>query len=118
MTWQRITLENMYNGEVAEKFNELLQKAVNNFMDPTTEADKPRTITLKVTIKQNPDDETKRRPFYIAEFGEKLASFASVGNACTQIMPDGMTGELVLCEDVSIQGKLFDEEEEPQRATA
>lgn len=46
-----LTPETIANGGLIERLNEEIQKAVANCLDPNTEAEKTRTVTLKVKIK-------------------------------------------------------------------
>ncbi|KFZ32144.1 replication terminator protein [Anoxybacillus flavithermus] len=46
-----IDLNNFADGAVAERFNQELQKVLENIADPNTDPKKPRKVTLTVTLK-------------------------------------------------------------------
>lgn len=51
---ERASLEGLAQGAAIERFNDELQRVLNNIVDPNT-ADGAREITLKVKIKPNED---------------------------------------------------------------
>lgn len=51
---ERVSLENLAQGAAIERFNDELQRVMNNVVDPNT-ADGIREICLKVQIKPNPE---------------------------------------------------------------
>lgn len=46
-----IDLSDLASGAVTERFNQELQKALENIADPNTDPKKARTVTIKVTLK-------------------------------------------------------------------
>lgn len=53
---ERLTLATMCGGAIQEKVDRALKKVAENIMDPNTDQEKKRTITLKITMKPNEDD--------------------------------------------------------------
>lgn len=51
----KVSLENLGKGAARELFDRELCSVIENILDPNTPAEKPRTVTLKMTIK--PDKE-------------------------------------------------------------
>lgn len=48
-----LSIPNLCNGGLVERLHGELRRAVENILDPNTEAKKSRTVTLKITIKPN-----------------------------------------------------------------
>ena len=55
---ETISLETLKGGAVIQLFNEELAKVMENIMDPNTEAEAVREVTLKVKIKPDRDRAT------------------------------------------------------------
>lgn len=53
---ERLTLATICGGAVQEKVDRALGKVVENILDPNTDSEKKRTITLKITMKPNEHD--------------------------------------------------------------
>lgn len=51
-----LTIATMCGGAIQEKINRALEKVARNILDPNTEPGKKRTITLKITMKPDEDD--------------------------------------------------------------
>lgn len=48
--YDKVTLSNVCHGAAEELFADQLQKVLSNIKDPSTDADKKRTITLTFTV--------------------------------------------------------------------
>lgn len=70
-TEQFIELANLGNGAAAEKFQEQLDRVLENIGDPNTEATAERTITMKVKVKPAED---RRSAGLLIEASAKLAA--------------------------------------------
>jgi len=55
---EEMKLETLKRGAVAEQFNEALDRVLENVVDPNTEAEAVRSVTLKVSLKPDEDRET------------------------------------------------------------
>ncbi|MBU4317126.1 MAG: hypothetical protein KKF30_07610 [Proteobacteria bacterium] len=66
-----ITIENLDEGEVSERVNAEIKKALENLMDKNTPTKKAREVTLKIKFIPQDDD----REFFgmVAEVSSKLA---------------------------------------------
>lgn len=53
-----VSLDNLKGGGVRQLFDEELDKVLENIMDPNTEADAVREVTIKVKIKPDKDRST------------------------------------------------------------
>ncbi|GEM_PF-325949 len=53
---ERLTLASLCGGAVQEKVDRALEKVAKNILDPNTDPDKKRTITLKITLKPDEND--------------------------------------------------------------
>lgn len=71
-----VSLESMARGAPIEMFNDELSKCIMNIIDPNTDAEKPRTITL--TVKLVPTADRKFAGVEI-QAASKLAPMKAVG---------------------------------------
>lgn len=71
-----LTLTSINRGAAIELFQQELDKVLENILDPNTEPETKRSITLKVTIQP---DETRRSAGIAVEADSKLAPFKGVG---------------------------------------
>ncbi len=53
---ERLTLATLCGGAVQEKVDRALEKVARNILDPNTDPGKKRTVTLKLTLKPNEND--------------------------------------------------------------
>ena len=53
---ERLTLATLCGGAVQEKVDRALEKVAKNILDPNTDPGKKRTITLKIVMKPDDDD--------------------------------------------------------------
>jgi len=53
--WKDAKLETIAGGKVCEQFNFQLARAIENCLDPNTEAVRKRSVVLRVSIKPNHD---------------------------------------------------------------
>ena len=53
---ERLTLATLCGGAVQEKIDRALEKVARNILDPNTDPTKKRTISLKITLKPDEDD--------------------------------------------------------------
>ena len=53
---ERLTLATICGGAVQEKVDRALEKVAKNILDPNTDPGKKRTITLKITMKPDEND--------------------------------------------------------------
>ena len=56
MARERLTLATMCDGAVQERIERALEKVSENILDPNTDPDKKRSITVTLTMKPNKDD--------------------------------------------------------------
>lgn len=52
----RLTFASLCGGALQERIDRAMKRAAENIVDPNTDPSKPRTITVKVKMKPNPDD--------------------------------------------------------------
>jgi len=75
-----ITLITLGNGAAVEKFQDELQKVLDNIMDPNTKPDEVREVTLKVKIK--PDEKRSIGSIFI-EAKSKLVADSAFKTMCS-----------------------------------
>lgn len=80
MKEERLTLATLCGGALQEKVDRALQKVADNILDPNTEPDKKRVITLKLTFKPNADDRED-----VAVATEVQVALASEVGTATQV---------------------------------
>lgn len=99
-----ISLKNLGGGAAIERFDDELSRVLDNVMDPNTDAEKVREVTLKVKIKP-----TKDRDMGAVSI-EVNGKIASPSGYPTQIFigRDSLTGMVEAYESNPKQGKLFD----------
>ena len=56
MAREKMTLATMCDGAVQERIERALEKVSENILDPNTDPDKKRSITVTLTMKPNKDD--------------------------------------------------------------
>jgi hypothetical protein len=98
-----VDLNSLANGAVAERFNQELQKVLDNIVDPNTDPKKARSVTLTVSIASNENRE-------LANVSVKAVSkLAPAKNIETQIIMDyDNTGKVTGAELKSgIKGQTF-----------
>ncbi len=106
-----VSLETLRDGAVSERFNIALQEVLDNILDPNTEPEKARTITLKFSIKPNKD-----RDFCAVSISSdvKLAPISSLG---TEFFIGKQDGKLVACERSLRQTNLLADTPLPDNVT-
>jgi hypothetical protein len=107
MEEQPVTLFTLANGAAAELFDEELTKVVQNILDPNTEADTVREISLKVRIV--PDD-TRRMASVSVQVVSKIGPIIG---AATQFFFGKRAGQCFAVEANPSQGQLFDKPAKP-----
>lgn len=107
-----ISLANLMDGAVIERFDQALQDVVANTQDPNTSPTAKREITLKVTFK--PDEERFLTAFDV-QCHVKLAGAKPLKSAC--IIDTGRDGAVEARELASPQQKLFEEEKNHGKVT-
>lgn len=80
MKEERLTLATLCGGALQEKVDRALQKVADNILDPNTDADKKRVITLKLTFKPKADDRED-----VAVATEVQVALASETGTATQV---------------------------------
>lgn len=105
MDQQSVSLANLAAGAAVELFDEELRKALANILDPNTEAESTRTITLKVTIKPN---DLREMGAVAIEATSKLAPYKGTG---TQIYIGSKGNDPVAFEWNPKQTSLFQPEQ-------
>lgn len=68
---ERLTLATLCGGAVQERVDRALEKVAKNILDPNTDPGKKRSITLKITLK--PDDEDNEDVEVTADVSVSLA---------------------------------------------
>ena len=68
---ERLTLATLCGGAVQEKMDRALERVAQNILDPNTDPGKKRTITLKITLK--PDEEDNEDVEVTADVSVSLA---------------------------------------------
>lgn len=106
-----VSLETVRGGAVSERFSIALKEVLDNILDPNTEPDKTRAITLKFSIKPNKD-----RDFCAVSISSdvKLAPISSLG---TEFFIGKQNGQLVACERSLSQGNLLTDTPLPDNVT-
>jgi hypothetical protein len=106
-----VSLETLREGAVSERFNIALQEVLDNILDPNTEPEKARAITLKFSIKPNKD-----RDFCAVSISSdvKLAPISSLG---TEFFIGKQNGKLVACERSMRQANLLTDTPLPDNVT-
>ena len=96
-----ITLTNLGGGAAVEKFDEELQRVLDNIVDPNTQAESVRSITLKVTIKP---DNTRQVGTVLISSVAKLAPDKEYETTCAL----GAVNGKGVARELREQGSLFD----------
>jgi len=106
-----VSLETLRGGAVSERFDIALQNVLDNILDPNTEPEKTRSITLKFSIKPNKD-----RDFCAVSISSdvKLAPISSLG---TEFFIGKQNGKLVACERSLRQTDMLAETPLPDNVT-
>ena len=100
-----VTLGNLGDGAAIEKFNDELQKVLDNIIDPNTKADMVREIVLKVRLKP---DENRNVAAISIVCGCKLAPDSEFITSCMI----GKVGNTGLAREMKTQQSLFVEGED------
>ena len=101
---KEVTIESIGQGALAEMFADEMAKVVANIMDPNTEPERLRTITMKVKIKPSKDRSICHTEILCES---KLAP--ALGVATQMIV--GMEGDKAVASEL-VQGTLsFDDEQ-------
>jgi hypothetical protein len=90
-----ITLTNLGDGAAVEKFQEELEKVVQNVLDPNTDPKAKREVVLKVTI--HPDADRSWTSIKIEALAKLAPNTAFATRAFVGL--DRKTGRVVACED-------------------
>lgn len=98
--FSRATIETIAGGAAARQFDFELQRAIDNCLDPNTDSNATRTVTLKVVVKPGPDRKDAMLTFQATS---KLAPdapgtdmvYISQGKAYVQDMQQMRLDELV-----------------------
>jgi hypothetical protein len=101
----RLTLANICQGAVDERFARELGAVLDNIGDPNTPVDKPRELTLKFKFFPFSDRAGAQVTF---EIGSKLAGMASL-EGTVYLTVDRPTGEVVAYPRDPRQDSLFAE---------
>ncbi len=106
-----VSLETVKNGAVGERFDIALQSVLDNILDPNTEPDKTRSITLKFSIKPNKD-----RDFCAVSISSdvKLAPISPLG---AEFFIGKKNGKTVACERSIQQADLLADTPLPANVT-
>ena len=103
---EEMKLETLKRGAVAEQFNDALDRVLENIVDPNTEAEATRTVTLKVSLKP---DEDREMIMIKSSVTAKLASAEAItGKAFVVHTRDGVKAAE---HDPAQQNFIHDEEE-------
>lgn len=96
-----LTLANVANGAATELFESELARVVENILDPNTDAESKRTITLKVTIKP---DESRRECSLRVEASSKIAACKPAGGVIFVGRTGGVPQVLTLNQEQAAMG--------------
>lgn len=98
-----VSLENLGNGGVIEKFDHELQNVIANILDPNTPQDAKREISVKVTIKPGKADRGMCSMEIVV--ASKLAPTAGISSTLSVGM--SQSGEMAAKEYLPVQASLF-----------
>ncbi len=98
-----VTLATLANGAAMELFDSELTKVVENILDPNTEPDMVRKVTLEVKIK--PDGSRRNAAVYV-QVSSKTGPFKGAG---TMFYFGKHQGKSFAVENNPDQGMLFDQ---------
>lgn len=90
-----ITLANLGGGAAVAKFEQELAKLAKNIMDPNTDAEVARTVTLTVTVK--PSKDRNWAGIKISAIAKLAPNVAYTTRAFVGL--DHASGKVVICED-------------------
>lgn len=99
-----ITLDNIGDGALQEKFADGLEQVVRNTCDPNTDATSKRKLTVEIVF--TPDKNDRSRCTMDAKVVAKLAPTKPLVSFVTMGL-DTDTGEIAAVEHVPAQGELF-----------
>ena len=102
-----VTLSSLANGAAMELFDEELAKVVENVLDPNTDPQLVREISLKVKIKP---DESRRMAGVVVQVTSKTGPYKGVG---TQFWFGKKGGRCFAVENNPAQGELFENAPKP-----
>ncbi len=105
-----VSLENLGAGAVLEKFDDEMKKVIANILDPNTEADAARGLTVQVKLKPRKGEREVCSMEIIVS--SKLAPTKSLISQLA--VGINQHGEVAAIEYVPQQGNLFPEEEKPK----
>ena len=74
---ETVSLPTIANGAATERFEDEMETVLDNILDPNTEAEVKRSITIKITLKPNAD---RDQAAVLIESSSKLAPFKAVGS--------------------------------------
>jgi hypothetical protein len=104
MAEEIVTLTSIANGAAMELFDHELKRVIENIMDPNTDAEAKRAITIKIVIA--PDD-NRNIGFASVEVSSKLSGVKPVSSTMYFGKKDG---ELVAVQNNFTQPGIFDKE--------
>ena len=87
-----VSLENLGNGGVIEKFDHELQNVIANILDPNTPQDAKREISVKVTIKPGKADRGMCSMEIVVASNAKIVSLPVSGNDLANMSFNGPDG--------------------------
>lgn len=106
MSYHKVDITNLQNGEAVTLFNEALLDVIRNIQDPNTEIDKPRRVILKADFIPQKQDPSRIDTSLAVE--TKLAPKITEETVVTLSHDEGEVG---FFEDDGVQGDLFPGEE-------
>lgn len=102
---ERASLHNLLGGEIVERFDAEMEKLLKNILDPTTDAEDRREITMTVTFAPN---ETRDVIKVVPKF--KVKASLPKPEPTTLFVGLMRNGEIVATEHNPKQQKLFSDE--------
>lgn len=106
-----VHLENLGGGAAVELFEHEWDRLLENILDPNTEAEAKRTLTLKVTVKPQ---ESREMAHLQIDVSTKLAGPRPAGSIVYMGKQDGRT--VAVAYDPR-QGRLWEDDEQDGEAT-